>query len=164
MKRHLPIRLLVCAAMAGSAMLAAAAIPVGVAGATTPLTVTCTSLTGSATSQSLTHCTGTGAIAADAGASPAHGTNVTSTKTVTWGSGKTSKTTYTYTAVTNNCPALSGYTKAGKYHESGHVNTGTAGGTAVGMRGGVFSGYACAYTKVAAPHNLIVKNMGNFNV
>ena len=112
----------------------------------------------------MTHCTGTGAIAADAGASPAHGTNVVSTKTITWGSGKTSKTTYTYTSVTNNCPALTGYTKAGKYHESGHVNTGTAGGTAVGMRGGTFTGYACAYTKTAAPHNLIVKNMGNFTV
>ena len=61
-------------------MLAAAAIPVGVASATTPLKVTCTSLTGSATSQCLTHCTGTGAIAADAGASPAHGTNVVSTQ------------------------------------------------------------------------------------
>jgi len=164
MKRHLPIRLLVCAAMAGSATLAAVAIPVGVANATGPLTVTCTSLSGSATSQTLTHCTGTGAIAADAGTSPAHGTNVVSTKTVTWGSGKTSKTTYTYAPVTNNCPALSGYTKFGKYHESGHVNTGTAGGTAVGMRGGVFAGYACAYKLTAAPHTLIVKNMGNFTV
>lgn len=164
MKRHLPIRLLVCAAMAGSAVVAAAAIPVGVASATTPLKVTCTSLTGSATSQTLTHCTGTGAIAADAGVSPAHGTNVVSTKTVTWGSHKTSKTTYTYTAVTNNCPAVAGKTKAGKYHESGHVNTGTAGGTAVGMRGGTFTGYACAYTLTAAPHTLSVKNMGNFTV
>lgn len=163
MKRHYPIRLLVCAALAGSAMIAAVSIPGGIASAT-PLTVTCTTLSGSATSQSLTHCTGGGAIAADAGVSPAHGTNVVSTKTITWGSGKTSKTTYTYTSVTNNCPALSGYTKSGKYHESGHVNTGTAGGTAVGMRGGTFAGYACAYTKVAAPHNLIVKNLGNFTV
>ncbi len=163
MRRHASIRLLVCAAMAASASIAGVALSSGVASAT-PLTVTCTHLTGGITSQTLTGCTGSGAIAADAGVAPAHGTNVVSTKTVTWGSGKTSKTTYTYASVTNNCAALTGYTKVAKYHESGHVNTGTAGGTAIGMRGGVFAGYACVYKHTVAPNTIKVVNMGNFTV
>jgi len=163
MRLRVPIRLIVCAAMAGSASLAAVAISGGVASAT-PLTVSCTHLTGTVTSQTLSGCTGGGAIAADAGVAPAHGTNVVATKTVTWGSGKTSKTTYTYASVTNNCPALTGYTKDLKEHETGHVNTGTAGGTAIGMRGGAFSGYACVYKLTAAPHTLKIVNDGNFTV
>ncbi len=164
MRSKLSVRLLVCAAIAGSASLAGVTATSGLAFAV-PLTVTCTHLVGTATSQTLSGCTGSGATATEAGVAPAHGTNVVSTKTITWGSGKTSKTTYTYTKVTtNNCAALTGYTKTAKYHEAGHVNTGTAGGTATGMRGGVFSGYACVYTHTATPHTLKVVNQGNFNV
>jgi hypothetical protein len=163
LRTKLSARLLLCAALAGSASLVAVVVPGGIASAA-PLTVTCTHLTGTISSQSLTGCTGGGAIAADAGVSPAHGTNVVATKTVTWGSGKTSKTTYTYTSVTDNCVAPAGYTKDLKEHETGHVNAGVAGGTAVGMRGGVFSGYACVFKLTAAPHTLKIVNMGNFTV
>lgn len=171
MRLHLPVRLMVCAALVGSASLVAVAIPGGIAAAS-PLTVTCTHLTGSATSQHIYGCTGSGAIAADAGPPTgiydgvhgAYGTNVVSTKTLTWHSGKTSKTTYTYASVTNNCPAVSGYTKTLKEHETGHVNTGTAGGTATGMRGGSFSGYACVYELTTHHATILVKNDGNFNV
>lgn len=163
MRTKLSARLLVCAVLAGSASLAAVVVPGGIASAI-PLTVSCTHLTGTITSQALSGCTGGGAIAADAGVAPAHGTNVVSTNTVTWGSGKTSKTTYTYTSVTNNCPALTGYTKDLKEHETGHVNTGTAGGTAIGMRGGAFAGYACVYAKVAAPHTPKIVNDRHFTV
>jgi hypothetical protein len=168
---RVPARLLVCAALAGSAALAAVAIPGGIAAAS-PLAVSCTHLSGSATSQHVYGCTGTGAIAADAGPSTgiydgvhgAYGTNVVSTKTITWSNGKTSKTTYTYTSVTNNCPAVSGYTKFLKEHETGHVNTGTAGGTAVGMRGGTFGGYACVYELTTHHATILVKNDGNLTV
>jgi hypothetical protein len=167
MRTKLSARLLVCAALAGSASLAAVVVPGGIASAT-PLTVTCTHLSGNASSQMLSGCTGSGASgSSEAGTSPAHGTNVVdtgSTSTITWGSGKTSKTTYTFHSVTNNCATLSGYTKDLKEHESGSVKTGSAGGTATGMRGGAFSGNACVYTLTAAPHTLKVVNQGNFNV
>jgi hypothetical protein len=152
MKRHLPARLLVCAAMAGSASLAVVAIP-GVAGAA-PLTVSCTTLSGSATSQAVSGCTGSGAIAADAGTPPAHGTSVASTKTITWSNGKTSKTTYTYTAGSDaSCPAVKGYTKDLLENAKGTVT----GGTATGLVKGAFKATICVYKKGST---LLVKNKG----
>jgi hypothetical protein len=149
MRRHLPIRLLVCAALAGSASLAAVAIPGGVATAS-PLTVTCTSLTGSASTQTVSGCTGTGAIAADAGTPPAHGSSVASTKTITWSNHKTDKT----------CPKVAKYTVTLLENATGKVT----GGTATGMVGGAFSGTICVYKLTAAPHTIMVKNKGSFKV
>ena len=161
MRRHLPIRLLVCAAMAGSASLAVVAVQGGNAGATPPKTVTCTSLTGSATSQTISGCTGSGAIAADAGTPPAHGTSVASTKTITWSNHKTTKTTYTYHSGSDaSCPAVTGYTKDLLENATGSVVSGSA----TGMVGGAFHGTICVYKKTASPHTLLVKNKGSFAV
>jgi len=140
--------------------LAAGAIPGGIAGAA-PLTLTCTSLSGSATSQTLSGCTGTGAIAADAGTPPAHGVSIVSTKTITWSNGKTTKSTVTYTPASDaTCPTVAKYTKFLLENAKGSVNTGTAGGTAVGMRGGAWKATICAYKLTAAPHTILVKNKG----
>ena len=68
MRHHLS-RLLVCAALAGSASLAVVGIPAGTAGAATQLTVTCTSLTGSNTSETASGCSG-----ADVSQTGTHGT------------------------------------------------------------------------------------------
>lgn len=160
MRRHLPIRLLVCATLAGSASLATVAIPGGVATAS-PLTVTCTSLTGSASTQTVSGCTGTGAIAADAGTPPAHGSSVASTKTITWSNHKTTKTTYTYKAGSDKtCPKVAKYTVTLLENATGKVT----GGTATGMVGGAFSGTICVYKLTAAPHTIMVKNKGSFKV
>jgi hypothetical protein len=160
MRHQRTIRLMVCAALAGSASLAAVAIPGGIATAS-PLTVSCTNLSGSATSQTISGCTGTGAVAADAGVPPAHGTSVVSTKTVTWSNHKTSKETYTYkSSSTANCPAVPKYTKDLRETASGKVT----GGSATGMVGGAVSGTVCIYKLTAAPHTLIVKNVGPFKL
>ena len=73
MKRHLPARLLVCAALVGTTSLVAVAGFAGVGGAATPLKLTCTKLSGTEASQTETGCTGTAAIAADAGKVPVTG-------------------------------------------------------------------------------------------
>ena len=158
---RVPARLLVCAAVAGSAALAAGAIPGGIAGAVTPLTLSCKTLTGNSTTQTLSGCTGTGAIAADAGTPPAHGVSTVSTKTIKWSNGKTSVSTVTYTPGSDaTCPTIPKYSKFLLENAKGKVNTGTAGGTAVGMRGGAWKATICAYKLTAAPHTILVKNKG----
>ena len=154
---------MVCAALAGSATLAAVAVPAVDAGAVTPLTVTCTSLTGSATTQKISGCTGNGAIAADAGVAPAKGTSVASTKTITWSNNKKTKTTYTYKAGSDaSCPTVAKYTKDLLEVAKGSVVK--SGTTTTGMVGGAFSGTICIYKLTAAPHTLLVKNKGSFKV
>lgn len=158
MKRHLPARLLACAALAGSASLAAIAIPGGVSGAS-PLTVTCTTFSGSMTSQTISGCTGSGAIPADAGTPPAHGTSVVSTKTITWSNGKTTKTTYTYT--TGNkalCAKVTGETVFLLENATGKV----ASGTATGLVGGTFKEAVCVYKNKAG--TILIKNHGNITL
>jgi len=157
MRRHATSRLLVCAAMAGSAF-AAIAVPGAIAGAA-PLTLTCTTLTGNAVSQTVSGCTGTGAIAADAGTPPAHGVQTTSTKTVKWSNGKTSIIKYTYGTVTPNaCPAVTAYTKFLEVTEK--AGSTVSGGTATGLKGGAVSGKVCIYKKTATPTVELVKNLG----
>jgi len=150
-------RLLICAALAGSASLAAVVVPGGIASAT-PLTVTCTHYSGSSASQAISGCTGTGAIAADAGVAPAHGTSVVSTKTITWSNGKTMKEQYSYvlhTGAANTCPVVALKTKVDLVTETGSV---IAGGTATGMVGGALSGTICVYKLTAAPHTISINN------
>ena len=144
----LPMRLMVCAALAGSASLAAVAIPGGTASAA-PLTLSCKTLTGSETAQTISGCSGT--------ASKETGTKGTSTvknnlskktgvATVKWSTKKTSIESYSYTELlgaSNKCPAKSGYTKVAEAPEKGKVT----GGTATGMIGGAVTGTACAYSK-----------------
>jgi len=162
MRRHAPIRLLVCAAMAGSAAFAAAAVPGAIAGAV-PLTLSCTTLTGNATSQTVSGCTGTGATLANAGTPPAHGVQVTATKTVTWSNHKTSVITYTYGNVTPNaCPIVALYTKYLEVTEK--AGSKVSGGTAAGLIGGAVSGKVCIYKKTATPTVELVKNLGLLHI
>lgn len=161
--RQRSIRLMLCAALVGSASLAAVIIPGSVSSAS-PLTLSCTSFTGNATTQSLSGCTGTGATAANAGTPPAKGTESASTKLITWTS--THKTTnmsgVKYASGSKaNCPALAKYAAADYEKVSGTIKSG---GTALGLVGGTVSGVICAYTLVAAPHTLILKNVGVFKL
>ena len=157
MRRHLPIRLLACAALAGSASLAAVAIPGSTATAAAPLTVSCTSLTGTATSQIVSGCKGNGAIAADAGTAPAHGTSVAATKTITWSNKKTTTTKYTIKAGSDAaCPTVANYTKDLLENSSGTVT----GGTAKGLIGGKYKGTICVYKLTSKPSTLLIKNKG----
>jgi hypothetical protein len=162
MKRHLPIRLLVSAAIAGSAIVtAAAAVPTGLASATTPapLTVTCTTETGSETAIAVSNCTGTGAIVGEAGKTPTKGTGKVSnlnkpkagdvTVSIAWAGGKTSvesdKETHVTTPATvaKDCTTRAGYTKLAYVTETGTVTSGSA----TKMVKGVVSGHSCAYSK-----------------
>jgi len=150
--------------MAGSAAFAAVAVQGSIAGAPPiPLTLTCTALTGNQTSQTVSGCTGTAATATEAGTPPAHGVQVTSTKTVTWSNHKTSKITYTYGNVTPNaCPAVTGYTKYLEITEK--AGSKVSGGTATGMIGGPVSGKVCIYKKTATPTVELVKNLGPLHI
>ncbi len=161
MRRHLPIRLVVCAAMAGSASIAAVAIPGGIASAS-PLTVTCTTLTGSATSQTISGCTGPGAVSADAGTPPAHGTSKVSTKTITWSNHKTSKESYSYTSSsTANCPSVMGYTKDLRETIKAGSKVVSSTNDAAGMVGGALTGTFCVYKKGST---ILVRNLGAFKI
>jgi hypothetical protein len=147
---RLPVKLLICAAaVAGTASMTAASVPGGIASASA-LTLSCTTLTGSETAQSISGCTGT--------ASKLTGTKGTSTvknntskktgvATVKWTSTKkTSIESYTYTELTgtkNKCAAKAGYVKLAEAVEKGKVT----GGTATAMIGGAVTGTVCAYSK-----------------
>jgi hypothetical protein len=138
MKRHLPVRLLACAALAGSASLAA---------------VTCTSLTGNASTQTLSGCSGSGS--SQTGTS---GVSTASTKTVKWKTGKTSVSTYSYKKGSDaSCPAVSGYTKDLLENVTGKVT----GGTATGLVGGSYKATVCVYKKGST---LLIKNKGNVTI
>ncbi len=151
MKRHLPVRLLACAALAGSASLAAVVIPGGVASASS--TVTCTSLTGNASTQTLSGCSGSGS--SQTGTS---GVSTASTKTVKWKTGKTSVSTYSYKNGSDaSCPAVSGYTKDLLENVTGKVT----GGTATGLVGGSYKATVCVYKKGST---LLIKNKGNVTI
>jgi len=160
MRRHSPIRLLICAAIAGSASVAAAAVPGGIASAA-PLHLSCTSLSGSATSQTISGCTGTGAIAADAGTPPAHGVSTgATTSTVKWSNGKTTIMTQTHKVVTPNaCVAPAGYTKVSEFLGTDKVT----GGTATGLIGSTGGGKICLFKKTVGG-TLLVKNLGPFTI
>jgi hypothetical protein len=129
--------------MVGSASLVALAIPGGAASATSPLTVTCTKLTGSNTTQKFSGCSGSGKSET--------GTTGTSTvakndksASVKWATGKTSTETFTFKKVTpSTCPKLAGETLIEEVSETGTIT----GGTATGLKGGKVSGKDCVYTK-----------------
>lgn len=158
---RVPAHLLVCAAVAGSAALVAGAIPGSVAGAVTPKSVTCTTLTGSATIQTISGCTGTGAIAADVGTPPAHGVSTVATNTIKWSNGKTTVSKVTHTAGSDaTCPTVPKYTKFILETAKGTIKSGTA----AGMIGSTFKATICAYKLTAAPHTILAKNKGTFTI
>ena len=153
MHRHLPIRLAICAAaLAGSASVAAVAVPGGIAGAAAK-SLTCTKLTGSGTiakqTISLSGCTGTASGqtgSTGSGTATTNATAKTGTASIKWKTGKTSTESYTFkeeTGSSNNCPAKTGYTKLAKAVETGKVT----GGTATELKGSAVTANACAYSK-----------------
>ncbi len=153
MHRHLPIRITICAAaLAGSASLAAVAVPGGIAGAAAK-TLTCKSLTGSGTVSkqtiSISGCAGTASGQTGtkgAGTATTNASKDSGTATIKWTKGKTSVESYTFkedTGSSNNCPAKSGYVKLAKAVETGKVT----GGTATELRGSAVTADACAYSK-----------------
>ena len=114
MRRHLSIRLAICAAaLAGSASVAAVAVPGGIAGAAAK-TVTCTKLTGSGTISkqtiSLSGCSGTASGqtgSTGTGTATTNSSKKSGTASIKWKTGKTSLETYTFkedTGSSNNCP------------------------------------------------------------
>jgi len=136
--------------LAGSASLSAIVVTANVAGAT-PETVTCTTLTGSSTVQTVSGCSGTGV--AQTGT---HGTATVATKTVKWSTAKTSVEKYTLKidkGTANTCATKSGYTKYALIIETGSVT----GGTATKLVGGAVSADVCVYAKGTA---LSVVNKG----
>lgn len=147
--------MLVCAAaVAGSASFAAAAIPGSFASAT-PLTLSCTSLSGNQSTQKISGCSGTGKT--ETGTSgTAKVASTDKSATITWATGKTSIESFTYKNVTPNvCPAVTGYTKFLEVQETGSVT----GGTATGLKGGAVSGKVCIYKKGTST-TYLVKSLG----
>ncbi len=145
MSRNRPVRLLFCAALVGSASLAAVSVPGGIASAS-PLTVSCTGLTGAPVTWNFSGCTGSGfALTGATGASvPLNATHLK----ITWVTGNTSKVVYASatTAPSTACPIMSGLFNVGVLHEVGKV----VGGTAAGMIGGAFKLKACEYSTTAS--------------
>ncbi len=153
--RH-PVRLTVCGLLAAGSFSLAVALPGGIASAKTPK-ITCTGLSGSETSQSLTGCSPTtdigGASATDGDITEmlnAKATAFTATSTVTWANSETSteaaKGKITYWSATKNkdkCPTLggAGATQLAEIKESGTLN----GGTDTALIGGKTKGTDCAY-------------------
>ena len=166
-----PARILVCAALAGSASLAAVAIPGGIASAA-PLTLSCTTLTGTTTvtatssTEHLSGCSGTAKTLTGTTGTAAVKTNLSThsgTATVTWATKKTSTESYKFTELTgskNLCPARTGYSKLAEAKETGSVT----GGTATAMKGGAVTANACAYFKGTNHSTVYIFNDGPVKV
>ena len=164
---NLPARILVCAALAGSASLAAVVIPGGIASAS-PLTLSCLHLTGTTTAtatsstEHLSGCSGTAQKLTGTTGTAAVKTNLatkTGTATVTWATKKTSTESYKFTELTgskNLCSAKTGYSKVAEAKETGSVK----GGTATAMKGGAVTATACAYFKGSNHSTIYIFNKG----
>ncbi len=167
--RHQVVRLVILTALLGVGATATFDSPGSIAGASTsvagPLTVTCASLRGGETSQTISGCTGSGAIADDAGSAPAHGKSVSSTQVVTWSNGKISRLNYTWvdrTGQANTCPARNDYSREQQTIEKGKVIT--PGSTTKAMIGGVVEATLCVYRMAQSPHTVLVVNQGKVSI
>jgi hypothetical protein len=140
-----------CAGMlAGSASVAAAAIPGGIAGAAA-VSVKCTGLTGNETTQAISGCSGKGL--SETGATGTSNGPGTGTATITWSTGNTSDETYTYklsTGKKDKCPAPgTGYTAVGEVKEKGSVTGGNA------LVGSKLKGTVCVYSQTSSGDILV---------
>ncbi len=163
MRHPAVLRSLMCVALAGSPFLAVAAIAPESASAA-PLTVTCGGLLGSQTSEAYSYCAGSGAVAADAGATPAHGVLMTSSGTIHWSNGRTTEISYTvvdHTGSANTCVVVKTFTKDRMETETGKVVA--SGTTATGMIGGAVSMTKCVYKK-SGTTRLLYLNQGRFTI
>jgi hypothetical protein len=151
MRRFTPIRLLTCAVLAGTASLAIV-LPSGIASAKAPKPTkeVCTTLTGNATSQTLSGCSGATGITS--------GVSNVATSTVTWNNGNTSTETYTYsekTGTKDKCSPPAGDTNVAEVKESGTVT----GGTETVLTKGKIKGTVCVFTDAHA--DIIVVSHGS---
>jgi hypothetical protein len=145
MRQQLSIRLLAVTAIAGSATLAVL-VPGGsaFAGKPKPTKVTCTAISGSESSVTLSGCS-------DPAVTGGGGTSNVSTSTVTWNTtGLTSTENYTVkvgTGKKDKCTAPPGFTNTAEVKEKGSVS----GGTATTLTGGKVSATVCVFTETADP-------------
>ena len=157
---------MICTALAASASLGTLIAAGGTAsGATAPLTVTCTHLSGNGVKQALSGCTGNGAITADAGKSPARGTSVLSTMMITWSNGKRTHENYTYSVRTldrDTCAAKAKYSKVELVTEQGKV--GPVGTTTKGMIDGAIRANVCVYKLTVKPYTIVLVNQGKITI
>jgi hypothetical protein len=139
MRIHHPVRLVACAAIAGSAAFAVV-VPGGTAFATTkPAKVVCTSLTGTESNETLSGCS-------DTAVTGGTGTETVSTSTIDWtGAGSlTSVTTVTNKTLSgkkDKCTAPAGDTNVVEVDVKGSVT----GGTATTLVGGKVKGTLCVF-------------------
>jgi hypothetical protein len=138
MRVNSPARLAICAAIAGSAAFAVV-VPGSTAFAKTakPAKVVCTSLNGTASSETLSGCS-------DTAATGGSGVENVSTSTVTWATGLTSidnTTNKEKTGKKDKCTPPAGDTNVVEVAASGTVT----GGTATTLTGGKIKGTICVY-------------------
>jgi hypothetical protein len=129
MHMKLPVRLVVAAALAGSACLAvvAPATIAGAKGVKPPVTATCTGLFGQEANQLQSGCTGSSTKAKVT----SYGVSVPNSgdtgATVYWTNKDTTVLTFTYTSVTNTCPTYLGYAATLEEAETATVTGGNSG-------------------------------------
>ena len=176
MRRHLPIRLAVCAALVGSASLAAVAIPGGIASAAA-VTVKCKTANGtgasvtSSTTIKLGGCTGAGSPETGATGTAVSVTNHgqpkgKGTETITWKTtGKKSVVSFTYVESapkSTQCKTVpKGYAAAAYVTQTGTVEPASKGTTTTGMIGGKVTGSSCVFLKVSSPHTVESVGVGS---
>ena len=119
-----------------------------------PLTVSCPTF--NSTTNHFSGCKGSGAVAGEAGRSPAQGTfHLLNTNefSLHWSTGRWTYAQFAATAITTpTCPTRSGWTLGHHVHFKGTVRALLPGGlktTTPGMVGGTTSGNACLYSTVS---------------
>ena len=154
---HHRFRLVACGALVGAASLAL--FPSGVASAKTkPNKGTCTTLSGNATSQTMTGCTDTVDTGGSGVSTTLHesisGSQVSGSDSVAWHSGLTSTESFSGTLKSgkaDKCHPSAGQTNLYEVKEKGNVT----GGTAIHLVGGKTKGTVCVFTAESGP---VVKN------
>jgi hypothetical protein len=143
MRKLHPLRLVVVAALAGSAGLAVA-LPSGIAAAKKgPVTATCTGLFGGASQQVLTGCTANSSKVSANGLSIVTTSGTSGTSTIYWNDGKTTIESFTYvlTPGSGACPTFEGTAANDVVTE----NVTVTGGSAKLTTGQTGTGTACVY-------------------
>lgn len=153
------VRLIGCGAVVGACSFLTVAAP-GIAGAKTkPVTGSCTSLNGNATSQTLSGCTdpadtGGGGVSTTT-SETVSGSTVSGTDSVAWNTSLTSTETFTgklKSGKADKCTASAGQTNEYEVKEKGKVT----GGTATDLVGGKTAGTICVFT--TASGGIVVSN------
>jgi hypothetical protein len=161
MRFNLPVRLIAAGAIVGAGTLVM--LPGVATAGTKPVTVVCTTLSGTEASSSFSGCTPTSAVGAG-------GTGVTTldsyvapnfTATVTWGNSTTTNfggtlkiIPYTVTKDKDKCPAIVGDTPVAEVVQKGTV---TAGGTGTLTVGKPVSSTECVYSTGASTYVDLLK-------